>query len=67
MKKHTHMNRCLQCRKPFDLHLKSVDYCEKCCILDEIRAGIFDIPPVYEDEPEIVREIMRRYMIAGYE
>lgn len=61
------MNFCKDCRKAFEITV-DVDYCDTCRIINNIRAGeSSDIPLDYEEKPEIVREIMRRYMAYGYE
>lgn len=65
--KKRHMNFCKDCGRTFEI-TKNIDYCEKCRIINNIRCGDFsDIPTEYDNQPEIISAIMRRYMEYGYE
>jgi hypothetical protein len=67
-KKRNHLNFCINpdCKRAFEL-TNDLDYCERCRITLGLTPGDHADYRIEEDSPEIVREIMKRYMAYGYE
>lgn len=65
-RKYWHMNFCVKCKRPFELR-DNVDLCEKCKVIYDIHNGEYQGDEEIETQPEIIVEIMRRYMQCGYE
>jgi len=67
-KKRNHLNFCRNpdCRKAFEIK-NDVDYCDTCRIIDDLPPGEHSEYRLEDEQPEIVKQIMKRYMVHGYE